>query len=242
MKTNNFLKSCSGLIGLLLLSACDDQAPNTYDTPWTVYLKSEKVTYTLRVPFGALYLYNFEDIDEDNRSVVRTSTEMEWDSDSEKPYALWRKEQLDANPDLDTDLVAKKFWFHIGFTDPSTDSGKLALGVYFEGSSSKSYPADAPYSTGLIWNNTAERYEQHAYEYILIKTRDSNDASMIECSKSAIYCNLRGARLTPHLKFQTISIPKDDLQNWRSYQEKAIRLFNSTLVSSEIHSADDPAG
>ncbi|WP_416397517.1 hypothetical protein [Allohahella sp. A8] len=236
MKAYNFLKCCSGLIGLLLLGACEDQPPNTYDTPWTVYLKSEEVSYTLRVPFGALYLYNFEDIDEDNRSVVRTSTEMEWDSDSEKPYALWRKEQLDATPGLNTDHVSNKFWFHIGFIDPSMDAGKLALRVYFEGASSKGRPSNAPYSTGLIWNNTAERYEQPGYEYILIKTRDRNDASMIECSKSAVYCNLRGARLSPHLNFDTISIPKDDLQNWRSYQEKAIRLFNSTLVSSEIHS------
>ena len=90
-----------------------------------------------------------------------------------------------------------------------------------------------PKLQGKVWNESADMYRSHSETYYVINDRKPFDASVIVCRDSAFRGEVLGAKATETLSLEHVSIAKDDLVNWRQYQEKLQRLVRQSIVEEK---------
>lgn len=244
------------VVGFFFLAGCGaDEPPRekpSWSTMWTVDLVqrtgnkigdlSDDVVATLRASRGALWFPPVQPIDYDNLYVKTSSVGMQWHFDSEEPYYAWAKQFLPehVNPsyrpgyEVPDDTVLR---FTVSIKPPDVDRGASALTVYYDANLKPSPPRPDPVDEGLVWGGRAHKYCL-PFQGAMFKLLDSKlgEPTVINCGYKASYCQLRGGEYSNTLHFHSLSIPRDDLPNWRVYFEKAKKLLDQSLVYLEERS------
>ncbi len=203
---------------------------------WTIVMDRPGFVVTLRVTAGHMVVWSNKGIDWKNDMMHRNSVELEWHYPSGEPWYEWIDKQL---PDKNMNRYSKQALPYWEKAKPVTaevytlgrDKDKAAISkkVYFE-MDFRRHPHKFK-DQGLLWKGAVHKYTWEDRTYYLIEKRTVDDASLITCSESAFYCRIRGARLNDYLVVDDILVPKNDLANWRKYQELVKSKVKKMFVS-----------
>ena len=201
----------------------------TSETIWTAEIIGKETTYVLRAPLGAFKILLESDINRRNRrSSAYSSIGMEWHYDTEEPLQTWLVRNGKTYGDDYKGLTTQ-----VSVVNAGTDTAEIGKQIYFSDRLNNSNPNYVPKLQGKVWNKSADMYRSHSQTYYVINDRKPFDASVIVCRDSAFRCSLHGAKATETLSLEYVSIAKDDLVNWRQYQEKLQRLVRQSIVEEK---------
>jgi len=239
---------------LLALSGCEAAEPPGekpgWETIWTVDLAnnngsgnndySDEIVATLRAPRGALWFPPAQAIDYPSFYVKTSDVLMNWDFDTELPYYVWAKQFLpeNVNPSY---LPGHKLPEHIlldftvSIANQNVDVARAILWSDFERKFNSSNPQLEPVDNGLVWNGRAHKYKlPYQGEMYKLIEREQFEPTVISCGVKVTYCRLRGGQYNDSLILGGISVPRNDLINWRSYFNKAKKLLKQSLVEPDV--------
>jgi len=224
-----------------IVDAFSDSDNQGFATPFTVELDSKYARHTLKAPFGTFFISANADVDEDNNYVKLFAVEMKWHYQNETPWYLWQQQLapgITRGSKEFNALVPDDVFLSVTLdtSDPGTDLAENAKYVYLDSFLKSSRGELRPIDEGDVWQGEARQYAVRFKNGItkltyLINKRDDNDGRVIQCTHAAVYCTLRGARYDDYLRFDAISVPVNDVQNWRDYQQKARRLIKQAITN-----------
>lgn len=201
--------------------------PLAFDTPWTVEVTGKETTYTLRAPFGTFLIDRSSDTDDKKR---RTSglkfVAMDWHYKTGEPWWLW----LNDNGKPLNDMSEVRLSTSVATISADVDVAQSARTVHYDKWLKSTRPELRPVLQGPVWNGTATEHKSFNTTYYLIEQREPFDGSVIVCLDTSAYCDLHGAKVTDTLRLRSLMILKDDVANWKQYQQKAQKLVEQAIV------------
>ena len=198
---------------------------------WTVSMQDEVTPYTFRGPL-AMFRIHFSQVASRRKLLANFtsahSLTMEWHFESGQPWVLWALDNR-KNRSLDNEI---KLYATVNIVSADTDTAAIAKSVYLDRRINTPNPAQAAKPMRKVWNNTASEFEGPGTIYYLIEDREQYDGQVITCDNGATYCSLRGARVTDTLELSSVLVLKEDVANWKQYQDKARSLIKQTIVDA----------
>jgi len=199
---------------------------NNPDSIWTVTMDDEATSYTFRGPLDMFLIHQSLVTSRRKLTAHTQSLTMEWHYETGQPWRRWERE----NPEKDQIDNRVKLSASVDIVSADSDSAAIAKSVYWDGEFKNPNSAVNANHVSKVWNNTALKFERSYDTHYLIEEREPYDGSVIRCSTGAWYCSLEGARVNDTLELNHVLVWKEDVVNWKQYQNKARSLIQQAIV------------
>jgi len=199
---------------------------NDPDGVWTITMDNKETSYTFRGPLD-MFLIHYSVVTSHRKLTADVnSLTMQWHYETGQPWRRWERENPKKNKNISRVKLAAKVDTILEGNDPVA----IAESVYLDNAINNPNPAVRAKPMGKVWNGTALKFERSYDTHYLIEEREPFDGRVITCSASAWYCSLHGARVNKTLALEQIMIWKEDVANWKQYQDKARSLVQQVIV------------
>jgi len=231
----NLLKKPSTIVALVLCTAASlyfwdlkrvDDNINNPDSVWTVTMDKGAASYTFRGPLEMFWIHRSEVTSRRHLTAYVDSLTMEWHYETGQPWRRWERE----NPAKPLSKQTARLSAKVDIVAADTDPTAIAKSIYWDSEINNPHPAVSNGIMSKVWNDTAIKFERSYDTHYLIEEREPYDGRVITCSTGPWYCRLEGARVNDTLKLNHIMVLKEDVMNWKQYQDKARSLVLQAIV------------
>ena len=198
------------------------------DGIWTITMNDEATSYTFRGPLDMFLIHRSLVTSHRHLTAHANSMTMAWHYETGQPWRRWARENSTKPRSKKTIQLSAD----IDILPADFDSAAHAEFVHLDHVISNTNPSVNAKPMGKVWNNTALKFDRSYDTHYLIEEREPYDGRVISCSKSAWYCSLHGARVNDTLELDHVLVWKEDLTNWKQYQDKARSLVKQTMVNT----------
>jgi len=199
---------------------------NNPNNVWTVTMDNEVTPYTFRGPLDMFLIHYSEVTSLRHLTAEVSSLTMEWHYETGQPWRRWERE----NPKKTKIEDRVKLSASADIVAADSDRAAHAESIHLDHVINNPNPAVNAKPMGKVWNNTALKFERRSGTYYLIEEREPYDGRVIICSTGAWYCSLEGARVNDTLELDHVLVWKEDVMNWKQYQNKAQSLIQQVIV------------
>lgn len=199
---------------------------NNPDSVWTVTMEDETTSYTFHGPLDMFLIHKSEITSLRKLTASTSSLTMEWHYETGQPWRRWARENPEKQQSTDTVQLSASVDIESADTDPAA-TAKL---IYWDNEIKHANPAVNANQLSKVWNNTALKFERRYDTHYLIEEREPYDGRVITCTASPWYCRLEGARVNDTLALNHVLVWKEDVMNWKQYQDKARALIEQAIV------------
>lgn len=236
-KFHNVLKNQVVVIGLMLCvmlafglyfwdrDRVNKRAHSAYGI-WTITMDDESTPYTFRGPLGMFLIHRSKVTSLRKLTASSTSLTMQWHYESGEPWVVWAVENRVNRWENDGETLLSA---SVDIVSPGKDTAAHAESIHLDHLINNPNPAVNADFVGKVWNDTALKFELGSSNYFRIEERMPYDARVINCTGTA-YCRLEGARVNETLALDSVSVLREDVSNWRLYQDKARSLAIQAIV------------
>jgi len=199
---------------------------NNPDTLWTITLEGKTTSSTFRGPLDVFLIHRSQVTSRRHLTASMSSLTMEWHYETGQPWRQWARE----NPKQQQAANTVQLSASVDIVSADTDSAAIAKSIYWDNEIKHANPAVNANHISKVWNNTALKFERRYDTHYLIEEREPYDGRVIKCTASPWYCRLEGARVNETLALNHVLVRKEDVMNWKQYQDKARALIQQAIV------------
>ncbi len=199
---------------------------NHPDGIWTITMDGKAASYTFRGPLDTFLIHRTEVTSLRKLTADVRSLTMQWHYETGEPWRRWERD----NPEKNENDDQIKLSAEVDTVPADKDLAAQAEDIHLDHVINSTNPAQNAKLVGQVWNDTALKYERRYDTHYLIVEREPYDGRVIACDTGPWYCSLHGARVNDTLELGKIMVWKQDVENWKQYQDKARALVEKAIV------------